>query len=56
MVDRYRLVNGRYEAEDVFSWDETMALSAFPGLELKLWEVFGKELPGEEEMESETSR
>lgn len=48
-VDRYRLVNGRYEGPDVFNWDETLTLATFPDLTLNLWEVFGKELPQKDE-------
>lgn len=49
MVDRYRLVDGRYEAEDVFGWNETLRFVTFPDWELGLWEIFGKERPPEEE-------
>jgi len=48
IVDRYRLVDGRYLSEDVFSWDETLTLSTFPDLTLNLWEIFGKEPIGTE--------
>jgi len=48
VVDRYRLVNGKYAVEDVFGWDETIRLHAFPDMELYLPEVFGKEAPQEE--------
>lgn len=51
-VERYSLVEGRYAGPDVFGWDETMRLSAFPELELQLWEVFGRELPPREGEES----
>lgn len=49
MVDRYRLVDGRYLSEDVFNWDETLTLATFPDLSLNLWEIFGKELPKKDE-------
>lgn len=49
MVDRYRLVEGRYLSEDVFNWDETLTSYAFPDLTLNLWEIFGKELPQQEQ-------
>jgi Uma2 family endonuclease len=48
IVDRYRLVDGRYLSEDVFNWDETLTLTALPELMFNLWEIFGKELPPEE--------
>lgn len=48
MVDRYRLLDGRYQLEDVFNWDETLTLDIFPELTLNLWEIFGKELPKKE--------
>lgn len=51
-VERYSLVDGKYAGPDVFGWDETMRLSAFPELELQLWEVFSKELPQKEVAES----
>lgn len=51
-VERYSLVEGKYAGPDVFGWDETMKLFAFPELELQLWEVFGKELPLKEGEES----
>lgn len=51
-VERYSLAEGKYAGPDVFGWDETMKLFAFPDLELQLWEVFGKELPPEEGGES----
>ena len=51
-VERYSLVEGKYAGPDVFGWDETMRLFAFPELELQLWEVFGKEFPPAEGAES----
>lgn len=45
MVERFRLVAGRYEAADVFNWDETMTLYTFPEITLNLWQIFEKELP-----------
>jgi len=54
-VERYSLVEGKYAGPDVFGWDETMRLFAFPELELQLWEVFGKELPRTEDAESRQS-
>lgn len=49
MVDRYRLVDGRYLSEDVFNWDETLTLATFPDLTLDLWAIFGRELPHKDE-------
>lgn len=45
MVERHRLVDGRYAPPDIFNWDETISLHAFPELTLNLWEIFDKELP-----------
>ncbi len=42
-VERYTLTEGRYGSPDVFGWNETMTLTLFPELELKLWEIFDKE-------------
>ena len=49
MVERFRLVGGRYEAPDVFNWDETLTAHAFPEMVIDLWEIFGKKLPETEE-------
>lgn len=43
VVERYPLVDGKYGAEEVFGWDESMSLLLFPDLELNLWEIFEKE-------------
>jgi Uma2 family endonuclease len=48
LVDRYRLVDGRYLSEDVFNWDETFTLTTFPDLVIDLWDIFGRELLPEE--------
>ena len=45
MVERYRMVDGRYQPPDIFNWDETFTSDAFPELILNLWEIFDKELP-----------
>ncbi len=45
MVERFRLVAGRYEAADIFNWDETLTLYAFPEITLHLWPIFDKTLP-----------
>lgn len=47
ILERYRLVGNRYEGPDIFNWDETLTLHAFPELTLNLWEIFEKSLPGE---------
>lgn len=44
LVERYRLVDGRYQSPDIFNWDEILASYAFPELVLNLWEIFDKEL------------
>ena len=44
-AERFTLVEGRYAASDIVNWDELLQSSAFPELQLPLWEVFGKELP-----------
>jgi Uma2 family endonuclease len=43
VAERYALVDGKYGAEEVFGWDESMSLLLFPDLELNLWEIFEKE-------------
>ena len=50
MVERFRLVAGRYEAADIFNWDETMTLDAFPEITFNLRQIFDKELPGDEDI------
>jgi hypothetical protein len=51
-VERYSLVEVKYAGLDVFGWDETMRLLAFPDLEMQLWEVVGIERPRTEIAES----
>lgn len=48
LVERYSLVDGKYTTSDILNWDEKLRLSAFPELEINLWEIFDKELPQEE--------
>ncbi|HSR36639.1 MAG TPA: Uma2 family endonuclease [Desulfurivibrionaceae bacterium] len=43
VVERYALADGKYGAEEVFGWDESMALLLFPDLLLNWWEIFEKE-------------
>ena len=47
-AERFTLVEGRYAASDIVNWDEVLQSSAFPELQLPLWDVFGKELPTSE--------
>jgi len=42
-AERYILENGRYTPPEIFNWDETIKLETFD-IEIKLWEIFGKEL------------
>ncbi len=43
MVDRYRLVDGKYTAPDVVNWDEKLFLTTLPDFEISLWEIFEKQ-------------
>ena len=45
LVERHKLVEGRYEAPDIFNWDESLTSFAFPDLCLNLWEIFDMEPP-----------
>ena len=47
-IERYFLENGRYQAPEIFNWDETVKLKTFD-IKLKLWEIFERELEGENE-------
>jgi len=47
-AERFTLVEGRYAASDIVNWDEVLQSSAFPELQLLLWDVFAKELPATE--------
>ena len=42
-IERYFLENGRYQAPEIFNWDETVKLNTFD-IKLKLWEIFEREL------------
>jgi Uma2 family endonuclease len=44
-AERFTLIEGRYAASDIVNWDEVLQSSAFPELQLPLWDVFGKTLP-----------
>ena len=48
LVERYSLAEGKYAVADILNWDERLRLTAFPELEINLWEIFEKELPQEE--------
>ena len=50
IVERYILENNRYGIPERFNWDEVLKLKTFD-IEIKLWEVFEKELPKEKERE-----
>jgi Uma2 family endonuclease len=49
IVERYTLSEGKYGQPDILNWDEQLSSSAFPDLEVSLWEIFDKELPREAE-------
>ena len=44
-AERFALIEGHYAASDIVNWDEVLESSAFPELQLHMWEVFDKELP-----------
>ena len=48
IVERYALAEGKYSLPDILNWDERLRSTAFPDLEINLWEIFEKELPREE--------
>jgi len=43
VIERYSLLDGRYGAQEVFGWQETMSLLVLPELSLNWWEIFEKE-------------
>jgi len=51
-VERYLLEGGKYGAPEIVNWDETIKVVTL-GMEVKLWEIFEKETPQEEELEGE---
>ena len=51
-VERYLLEEGKYGAPEIVNWDETIKVVTL-GMEVKLWEIFEKERPQEEEPEGE---
>ncbi len=44
LVERFRLVEGRYGRSEIFAWHEELALISLPGLVINLWEVFERDL------------
>jgi Uma2 family endonuclease len=44
LVERYRLVEGKYGRADVFPWHEELVLVSLPGLVLNLWDIFERDL------------
>jgi len=44
LVERYRLVDGKYGRADIFAWHEELALVSLPGLAINLWEIFERDL------------
>jgi len=50
LLERYRLVGTKYEGPDLFGWNETVQSHAFEGLELRLWEIFGRTMPAAESL------
>ncbi len=49
-LERYVLRNRRYGPPEIYNWDETLKLRTFR-MELKLWEVFEKQLPEDNDKE-----
>ncbi len=44
LVERYRLVEGKYGRADIFAWHEELPLVSLPGMAINLWEVFERDL------------
>lgn len=44
LVERYRLVEGKYGRADIFPWHEELPLVSLPGLVISLWDVFERDL------------
>jgi Uma2 family endonuclease len=44
LVERYRLVDGKYGRAEIFPWHEELLLVSLPGLVINLWEVFERDL------------
>jgi Uma2 family endonuclease len=47
LLERYSLTEGKFALPDILNWDERFKSTAFPDLEIDLWEIFEKELPRE---------
>jgi Uma2 family endonuclease len=43
LVERFLLEGSSYQTPDIFNWDESMEIRTL-GLEVSLWEIFGKRL------------
>lgn len=43
LVERYRLVDGKYGRADIFSWHEELPFVSLPGVVIKLWEIFERD-------------
>ncbi|MBI2354636.1 MAG: Uma2 family endonuclease [Deltaproteobacteria bacterium] len=43
LVERYRLVEGKYGRAEIFSWSEELPLVALPGVVINLWEMFERD-------------
>ena len=52
IVERFALADGRYGSADVFGCDEVLSSAIFPELCLNLWEVFDKQPPQREAVET----
>lgn len=44
LVERYRLVAGKYGRAEIFSWHEELSLVLLPGVVINLWEIFERDL------------
>jgi Uma2 family endonuclease len=44
LVERYRLVEGKYGRADIIPWHEELPLVSLPGLAIGLWDVFERDL------------
>ena len=44
LVERFRLVEGKYGRADIFPWHEELPLVSLPGLVISLWDIFERDL------------
>lgn len=44
LVERFRLVDGKYGRSEIFQWHEELSLISLPGLVVTLWDVFERDL------------